>query len=226
MMLLAALILLQADPAETFRKMCQAVDEAKSIRVEASADITLGDKSGSLASRVWVKGDLARIEFTTARGGETSDLKLFIDHALCVEIDGGKRLDPEDVHLNTSRRLQAALSRTGVAGLSFLAGAAKYGKKTRNDLPELAGLECSAHAAAGEEAVGGRKAWKISYKAALKDSGLDPLAITVWIDQERHVPLKRSVSAAERGRAVTIVETATRFDLNGEMNDAELKERP
>ncbi len=220
---LLAALLLQADPAALFRDMCKAVDDARSLRVDAKADVAQEKGAAALSSSLRLQGVVARLDVATSRDAAKHETKLTYREAQCWELENGRMLPPEDVHATSVRRLQAAAARIGFAGLAFLASAAKFDRKTRNDVPDAAAMDFSDFALAGEEAVGERKAWKVSCKASLQDSGVPPIAVAVWIDKERNVPLKRAIEAKDRGRDVSIVEIASRFELNVEITDEELK---
>ncbi|MBI2933374.1 MAG: hypothetical protein HYY16_17150 [Planctomycetes bacterium] len=224
MPLVLALILAQTDPAEIFRKVCAGLEEAASVRADVTAEIRQGEASATAAGSVRLKGETARLDLSVSRGDARKVVKLFFQNARCTEMEDGQTLAPEDVHRDTPRRIKAALARVGLIGLSFLACQSHYEKKTRNDLPDLASLKCSAFTLEREEALADRKTWVVSFRAEWSGSNLEPISITMWIDQERYVPLKRRLAAKSPDQDVTITETASLYEVNGEIPHDELRQ--
>jgi hypothetical protein len=223
MILALAVLALQADAAGLLARASRAVDEAKSLRAELRAEIT---RDGTAASTTWtllVRGDRARLACETKRGDAVKVARIFVAGTTCTEFEDATRQEPEEVHRETARRLQSAVSRVGLGGLAWLAGAARYDKKARNDVPDAGALAITDAALAGEEDLGGRRAWKITYRAAPRNATAPPMSITAWIDQERVRTLKLASTVREGERTFTIVEHFARLDLNCEIADDDFR---
>jgi len=228
MSLILAAVLIQTNPAEAFEAMRRTLEEARSLWYESKGEMKNGDDASTLTTSLRARPDRARLDLGITRGETTRDVKLSWDAQGCHERDGAKDLVAEEVQVDWRKRLTCGAARTGVPGLSFVASAATFVKRFRNDLPDFASLTCSEFAGGAEETVAGRKAWKVSCRATLKDAGLDPFSMTVWIDREKNVPLKRTIEAKAHDRAVSITETITRCDINPnpEITDADVSFPP
>jgi len=223
MILALAALALQADPADLLARAARAADGARSMRCEIRAEIA---RDGAAAAATWtliVRGDRARLTSETRRGDAVKTARVFVAGIRCTEFEDATRLEPEEVHRETARRLQSAIPRVGLGGLSWLAGAARYDKKARNDVPDAGALSITDAAIAGEEDVGRRRAWKVTYRAAPRNASAPPMSITAWIDQERALPLKLSSTVREGERTFTIVEHVAVLDLNCEIADDDFR---
>ncbi len=222
MSVLLAAVLLQANPADIFDGMRRALEGTTALWYESRGEFKNGNESSTLTTSVRVTATRARLDFAITRGGTTRDVKIVWAATHCQERDGARDLIPEESQADWRNRLTCGLTRAGAPGLSFVSSSARFTRRVPNDLPDFATLECTDFAGGGEEILGERKAWKVSCRATLKDSGLEPFALTVWIDREKSTPLKRTIEAKARDRAVTVTETITRCDLNPTINDADV----
>jgi outer membrane lipoprotein-sorting protein len=215
LILIAAALLLpqeKNEAEELFKKMEGKVTKAKSVHIKMAGRM---DPEGlELTGELWLDdGNRGRCELKAKKDQET-DTALLISDGKKVQMSGsgGKENRPFDAPESIVRLMRICASRAGVMGTL---DASQREEKAKVD-PETA-FTASDFKLGAKEKVADRESQAISYKLTRK--GEQEASVTVWIDTETHLPLKRSMKKGSR----TLTETYTEFTLDGKIDAAKFE---
>ena len=146
------------------------------------------------------KGNRARVEMTRKRAEA---------EYLLVMVSDGKRL----LWKNPNRSLETATPKTMRADVADLLTKLGANEDRMEDLfrgrrAKVERIEAKEFRMGAREKVDGRDAQEIRYKLAVRGRG-GGLAVRLWIDLERHLPLKRTLALAERAPDASAEATET-----------------
>jgi outer membrane lipoprotein-sorting protein len=215
-------LLLAVDPGPdsaeaVFKRMEQPILKCKML--EADVEISVGPgKDTTLKGRLLVaRGNKMRLELNGSLQGKPGKMTLVSDGTRMRMIaDTGPGKD-QDTPKQLSEITLASLTRTGVfVPLFFIVEVVEPGKKFDLDKEcAVSDLELGK-----KERVSGKERQALDYKLTTK-AGKEPLAVTVWIDLETNLPVKRVVTLEQGKETVTVTETYTKAVLQDKIDDKE-----
>lgn len=197
------------DAEKLFRAMEDKINGAKAIHVAFDIETTGKSEEGKLkGSLLFTKDNKARLTMSGNEGGENVRWEMVSDGKQMKAAESPDTFDKATVEptlTNLHDRLSTMVSRPGLRGYSFilLMGPIEIDAKT---LYRVADFEGGA-----AEKVGGRDAKVITYNATIKTLDAGRHKVTLWIDAETLLPLKRVI--VPEGLATRMTEICT-FNLN------------
>lgn len=210
---------------KVFRRMEVAVMKATTIDV--AFDVTLeGVFQGTLKGNLVFKTkNKTRLEFNGDFAVGGADKKPF---KMLMISDGAKMLmttlgpNPEPQISETMKELgemqKVMMVRSGIACPIFmLAENIQPGQKPREFNADEQ-LKVVAFKFDKDEKVGERAARVLQYNLVNRNF-TDPLGVSLWLDAQTNLPLKRVVTVMQSGQAMTLREIYSKITLNGKVDE-------
>jgi outer membrane lipoprotein-sorting protein len=209
-----------------FDAMEERLSKAKSVSLMFHLDLKHGDRKPDHLKGLLTlaEGNRAHVEAEGRFDAEDLKVTLVSDgkHLRLRKTEGGKTRPDRD--RPTPKNLGAALTRVlSRAGVLFGLNSLPLGQKDKEikaDEFSVSDLKLG-----GKEKVGEREAQVLRYTLGRVERA-DKLAVTVWIDTQTHLPLKRVITDPKEGAAKgRLVETYTDFKVGAKV-DAKKFELP
>jgi hypothetical protein len=224
MRLTAMLVLLMTSPLcsqeedgeRVCRKMEKCIMEAKTLRLTFALTAEVDDRKDKLQGTIWLgEGNKARIEVTgTMPGGKELKMQMVSDGTRMVaKVSGNPDRPPRDTPKTCGDIIRGTIGRAGVfAGLFY--GINEKDEPKLDDLFQTYDFK-----------IGGRQKQakrdllaiehKISFRGA-KDKGM----ITVVIDTDPNLPVRRIFTINDAVHKVRIFEEYAEFSIDTKLNQA------
>lgn len=220
---------LTADPTPgsaeaVFKKMDQSVREAKTFRTDLEVTLDSGKadaKPDTLKGRLLVApGNKMRLELDGTVHGRAGKVVLVSDGTKMRMTDHDKPGKDQDTTKQLGDITLASVARAGVFIPLFLSLDVREDGKEPEAFDLDKQFKVSDLKLGKKEAVGGRDAQAVDYTAAVKGV-TEPLAVTVWVDEKTHLPVKRTVRVKEGTVTFTVTETYTKPAVGEKLDDKE-----
>ncbi len=204
-----------------FRQMEAKVAKAKTL--ECDFDIKGEETNYSAKGKLLLAdGNKMRLEMTSEEGGTVNDLvvvdgaKVFKSHNKMGK-PGPKSIDDVSKDDNLDAQGRAAISHSGWTGWWYFTIAQRPGKpegkpfKSADDFFGIADFKLG-----NKEMVGQREAQVVQYTMTAKtgDANQAVFQVSVWIDVQTQLPLKRVLRSKDKDGRRTVTETYTKLVLN------------
>lgn len=220
---------LAADPAPgsadaVFKQMDQSVRAARTFRTDLEVTLATGKadaKPDTLKGRLLVAaGDKMRLELAGTVGGRAGKLVMVSDGTRMRVTNEDRPGKDQDTTRKLGEITLASVARTGVFVPLFLTIDMREDGKEPEPFELEKQFQVSDLKLGKKEAVGGRDAQAVDYTVAVKGNK-EPLAVTVWVDEKTHLPVKRTVRVKEGAETMTVTETYARAAVGEKLDDKE-----
>lgn len=196
---------------ELFKKMEEKIAKAKSVRM--TFEVSLDPEGAKLTGELLLdEGNRARWHMEGKKDGVFDSGTLTSDGTRALMLAGGVKNRPFDVPESMGRLMRLSLARSGFLGL---VDASHREEKAKAD-PATAFI-ASGFKLGAKEKVGDRESQAIDYTLSVK--GNPDASMTVWVDRETNLPLKRTFRSGSRKRD----ETYTAFTLDPKIDPAKFE---
>jgi outer membrane lipoprotein-sorting protein len=214
-LLVAALVpAVQAQENEAeklFREMEKKVNSAKAVRV-ASDDKADARGVHLKCMLVFAEGNKCRLELEGTADLQGLDGKAFkvvtiSDGTKLLSVQDGTPRPKEDAPNDLTSMLRGSISRCGMS-VQWLTGldGKKQGFKIDED------FKVTDFALGDKEKVGAHEAQVVRYNLLLR--GKVKLSVSVWLDAQTKLPLKRVTTIPDKGKQITVTEMFTQLTLD------------
>jgi hypothetical protein len=212
-LLLSVLLLQSAD--ETFKRIEESLDRAKSVEVVFKGEVAAagGGKEEKLAYSGAVRslGEKMSLTFKMARDGREHEIKTVVDGATMRVIDG-PRVQEKEAPKNFRANLNVMIGRSGMY-LAMMMGRPplKPGEKE----PDPKGLFRVSEVKIAEEGV-------LTYRMNL-DGPTEVVDAKIWYDPKTFKLLKRTIGVKVGNETLSLTELYEGYTLNGDIPQEKLK---
>jgi outer membrane lipoprotein-sorting protein len=222
-MWLAFVVLLSAsaqdknDAEQLFRQTEAKVSKAKAL--DLSFDIKIewgkgGKLKGTLAS---MSANKARLEMSGEVQGQPFNMLMVSDGARIKMTGLGPAEQPQDTPKKLDEMIRAMATRAGVFLPIILAEPVPVGQKPKEfNVDEQ--LRVSEFRLGKKEKLGEREAQVVEYKLTTK-TVKEPFSVSVWLDPNTNLPLKRVLTGKQEDERITVTETYTKMVLDKKFDE-------
>jgi len=201
-----------------YRGMEKIIRDAKSLKMGFEIGVDLDKETSKMRGAVSVaQGNKARLEVTATAGGKERAMTVIADgkQAVVVETDTPKA-EPKPVESNFSQTRPQILARGGVFATI------EIGPSTENfDIDKV--MAISDFKLGKKEKIGVRETQAV--ECTLKPDNGQVAQMTVWLDTQSNLPLKRVVTVAGEKGVFRVTEVYTEITINPKF-DSKLFELP
>jgi outer membrane lipoprotein-sorting protein len=216
-----------AKAEKLFQAMANTLTTTKTLQCSFAIAIELNDRKGRFNGRLaFAEGNKYRLEADGDFFGNKLHIESISDGMKMKWTMGAAGQPPQsatgDVPPKANEFLRESMARSGVfIGL--------FPKPTKKAQPEVCDVcleqnkkaeeiyEVSNFKLGGKEMLGKREIRQIEYRLTIDKQ--DQVAVTVWLDTENNLPLKRQLAMSMAKEQLQMVETCTDFRIN-ELIDA------
>jgi outer membrane lipoprotein-sorting protein len=209
-----------------YRAMENKVRGAKTLQVALTAEMDSAKFKGTMKGTVYsAQGNKGRMEMDSDVGGKSEKMLMITDGKVSYDKQGDKvNVDPKPKNVDQlDKMLPGFLGRCGLAGgflFSFSGPSDPDKKQEPFDIDKE--LPIKNFKLGVKEKVGDRNAQVVDYQIDIAGKAVK---VSVWIDTQTQVPLKRVLVLDEGGQTMRITETYATFNVDGKL-DPKLFEIP
>jgi RNA polymerase sigma factor (sigma-70 family) len=196
---------------------------AKSLQVAVDSEVDSKDFKGTVKTTIYAtQPNKSRLEIDFTIDGKADKLLFLTDGKARYTKQGDKgTLDPDPKKAAAEGKLVPGIvARMGVSAAMIMARSAKQGEEKEVDLDK--DVPVTDFKLGAKEMVGKSMAQVVSYQ--LDFDGISA-KMSLWIDTNTHLPLKRVVTVDEGGQMIRITETYSTFTIDAKL-DPKLFELP
>jgi outer membrane lipoprotein-sorting protein len=207
-------LLVGGEAGQLYCQMAADIEKAATLDVAFEVTVDRGAKEEYRGSLLVARGNRMRAEMREVTAGAAGGTRVVSDGTKVWADDQVGPATPPPGRLTEG--LLASFGRAGVYPTMFRTEVVDPAAPPGNDDP-VGRLRASGFRLRGKERVGARTAVVVEYEMQVGPGPGANFGITVWIDAETHLPLKRVVACEEDGKTVMVTETYTRVVVNGEV---------
>jgi outer membrane lipoprotein-sorting protein len=201
----------QNDAEKQFRQMEMKLTNAKTIECTFEAKLEGDKEKGNLKGELTVgEGNKSQLEMGGDMDGKAIKATMIVDGTKMVVIADDKPKGKEDTPKWLNDAYRAAMVRSGLfVPLMFIHRVGEQPKEFKADDE----FKVSDFKLGKKEKVGDQEGQAIQYKLHIKEFP-EPLALTVWMDTKKPLPLKRVITMMKDKEKMTITETYSKLNLD------------
>jgi outer membrane lipoprotein-sorting protein len=203
------------DAEKLYRAMEKKVRAAKTLQVAFDGEFDVQIIKGTFKGKVSAaQGNKSRVEMDMNLGGNSIKVLLITDGKVGYTKEGDKegKFDPNPKEIDlVDKQLPGVLARIGALGLDQIAKSPDM--KEDFDLDKHAPVKDFKLGA--KEKVGNRDAQVVDSHLKVKGK---PAKVSVWIDTQTQLPLKRVLTIEDGGQTVRINENYSNFTIDATLD--------
>jgi outer membrane lipoprotein-sorting protein len=200
---------------DLYRRMVAAVTKAETLDCAFELQVK-GDAPASYRGVLTIApGNKVRVELHALPPGKETHTIVSDGMALYVSGAIGPAGAPPK---QLAEIVRGSFGRAGVSPTMFRSSTQERGGKDEKEVNLDDRFRASAFRLRDAEKVGTRAAEVVEHRMVTDLNPKETFVITVWIDAETHLPLKRVVTCEENGQPVTTTEIYSRMTVNGRID--------
>lgn len=220
-LVLASVSLQDEAPEKLFRRMEEKIAGARTLQSAFKASFG-GEARGELAGGFLLQGQSGRMTLEgTAQGKPVKILRVSDGkRTKVVSQDNAIRVE-EETPPRFGEDTRTVVSRLGFCTMFFSFMRTPDSSKEGKPLAQT--LVTRDFSKGAREKVGERDAQAVSYTLVETERNEVGVTVSVWVDLETALPLKRVVTFRREGKEVTITETSSDFRLDAEIEPSKFE---